>query len=74
MTKVLRGFGWQVHRAGDPVYETQNGSGWAEKGSVPAEWEQIKQDPAIDAARLYTSAQKNVRADKRRILDSKEAS
>jgi predicted small secreted protein len=74
MARTMRGFGWQVHRAGEPVYRTENGHGWAEKGSVPPEWEQIKDDPTIDAAKLYTSAQQRVRADRRRILDSKEAS
>ena len=66
MTRTMRGFGWQVHHAGDPIWQTQNGHGWAEKGSVPPEWDQIKSDPEIDAARLYTSAQQRVRADRRR--------
>ncbi len=74
MTKVLRGFGWTVHKAGDPEYQTQNDSGWAEKGTRPSQWQAIKDDPTIDQARLYTSAQRHVRADRRRILDSKEQS
>ncbi len=73
MTKILRGFGWTVHKAGDPEYRTQNGGALSEKGTLPAQWEQIKDDPTIDQAQLYTSAQRHVRADKRRILDSKEA-
>jgi len=38
VTKVLRGFGWTVHKAGDPEYQTENDSGWAEKGAVPEQW------------------------------------
>jgi hypothetical protein len=72
--KTLRGFGWQVHKVGEPVWQTSNGHGWAEKGALPAEWQEIKADSEIDQARIYTSAQQRVRADKRRILDSKEAS
>lgn len=72
MTTTRRGFGWQVHKSGDPIWQTQNGSGWAEVGTLPAEWEAIKSDPTIDTARLYTSAQAQRRADRRRILDSKE--
>jgi hypothetical protein len=72
MTRTLRGFGWQLHKAGEPPYRTENGHGWAEKGSVPAEWERIKSDPEIDAAKLYTSAQATRRADRRRVMDSKE--
>ena len=71
MTKVLRGYGFTVHKAGEPVYQTQNGHAWSEAGTLPAEWEQIKADPTIDQAQLYTNAQSHRRADRRRILDSK---
>jgi len=67
----MRGFGWTVHKAGEPPYHTENGTGWSEKGTLPAEWQQIKDDPTIDQAQLYTSAQRRVRADKRRFLDNK---
>jgi hypothetical protein len=69
--KTLRGYGWQLHRAGDPVYKTENGHGWAEAGTLPAEWQAIQDDPEIDQARLYTSAQAHRRADRRRVLDQK---
>lgn len=71
MTRTLRGYGFTIHKAGEPVYRTENGHAWSEAGTLPAEWEQIKSDPTIDQARLYTSAQAQRRADRRRILDSK---
>jgi hypothetical protein len=71
VTKILRGFGWQAHKAGDPEWQTSNGHGWAEKGTLPEEWQAIKENPEIDQARLYTNAQSHRRADRRRILDSK---
>jgi hypothetical protein len=74
MTRTLRGFGFTTHKVGEPPYRTENGHAWSEQGTLPQEWEQIKQDPSIDTARLYTSTQASRRADKRRILDTKEAS
>ncbi len=70
--KTMRGFGYTIHKAGEPVYNTQNGHAWSEAGTLPAEWEAIKEDPTIDQAKLYTNAQSHRRADKRRVLDTKE--
>lgn len=71
MTRTLRGYGFTIHKAGEPVYRTENGHAWAEAGTLPTEWQAIKDNPEIDQARLYTSAQASRRADKRRILDRK---
>jgi len=71
MTRTLRGYGFTTHKVGEPVYRTENGRTWSEKGTLPEEWEQIKNDPTIDRAQIYTSAQAHRRADRRRILDSK---
>jgi hypothetical protein len=69
MTKIFRGFTIRVHRVGDPVYEDRKIDTWAEKGRLPGEWEQVKNDPDVDEAELYRSSQRRVRADRRRILD-----
>jgi hypothetical protein len=69
MTKILRGFTIRVHRSGDPAYVAEKQDTYAEKGTIPNEWEQVKQDPTVDHAQLYRAAQRRVRADKRHYVD-----
>lgn len=71
MTTVHRGFVIRTHQSGDPEYADQKQKVWAPAGQLPEEWDQVKQNPQIDQAQIYTNAQSHVRADKRRILDQK---
>lgn len=68
MTKTVRGFTIRVHRSGDPAYVDEKQDTWAEKGTLPQEWGQVQQDPTVDQAQLYTSAQRHVRANRRRYV------
>jgi hypothetical protein len=71
MAKIIRGFVIRAHQSGDPSYTDQKQKVWAEKGTLPEEWDQVKRDPQIDQAQIYTNAQSHRRADRRRILDQK---
>ncbi|MBA2391415.1 MAG: hypothetical protein H0V70_01565 [Ktedonobacteraceae bacterium] len=73
MTKTVRGYVIRSHQSGDPEYVDQKQKAWAEKGTLPVEWDQVKRDAQIDQAQIYTNAQGHRRADKRHILDQKGA-
>ncbi len=71
MTKVVRGYVIRSHQVGDPEYVDQKQRVWAEKDTLPEEWHDVKQNPQIDQAQIYTNAQSHRRADRRHILDQK---
>jgi hypothetical protein len=70
--KIVRGFTIRLHRTGTDKYQDEYQNVWAEAGQTPQEWNEVKQSPDVDQAQLYSSTQRRVRADKRRILDTKE--
>ena len=67
MTKVVRGYYMRVDH-GDWKVETKHG--WGVDGKLPPEWDQVKADPTVQSAQIYSSTQRNRRADKRKILDN----
>jgi hypothetical protein len=69
--KTFRGFTIRLHRTGADKYQDEYQNVWAEAGQTPQEWDEVKQSPEVDRAQLYRSTQRRVRADKRRILDTK---
>ena len=71
MAKSIRSFIINAHQVGEPSYRSKKQQVWCESGTVPQEWEQVKEDESIDQAQIYTNAQSHRRADKRRILDRK---
>lgn len=43
--------------------------GWAPKGQLPPEWDQVKADPHIEKAVIFRNHQRHVRSDRRQIED-----
>src|SRR6266536_2823702 len=66
MTKVLRGF---YIRTVTGNQKTDLTHAWSEAGTLPAEWDQTKQDPAVVEAQLFSSTQRNRQHGKRKILE-----
>jgi hypothetical protein len=64
--KVMRGYYIRVQRHGT-VSQLQHV--WAIVPDLPAEWNAIKADPSVTQAELFSSTQRNKRADRRKILE-----
>ena len=44
--------------------------GWAPKGELPPEWDQVKAKPNVIKAVIFRNHQRHVRSDRRQIEDS----
>jgi hypothetical protein len=69
MTRTMRGFTIRLHRTDAEKYTDEYHDTWAEKGTLPVEWNQVTQDPTVERAQIYTSAQRHVRGNKRKFID-----
>jgi hypothetical protein len=69
MTRTMRGFTIRLHRTDAEKYTDEYHDTWAEKGTLPTEWNQVTQDPTVERAQIYTSAQRHVRGNKRKFID-----
>ncbi len=67
MTKTVRGFFIRVVTDGQ---KTDLKHAWAETGTLPEEWDQTKQDPAVVEAQLFSSTQRHRQHQKRKIIES----
>jgi hypothetical protein len=67
MTQLVRGYYIRVDRGN---WQTELRHGWGIGDELPHEWNEVKADPAVEAAQVFSSTQRNRRADKRKILDT----
>ena len=65
MTTTKRGFFIRTVTDGQ---KTDLKHAWAEAGTLPTEWDQTKQDPAVVEAQIFSSTQRNRQHQKRKIL------
>ncbi len=66
MTTTKRGFYIRVDRGN---YQTELKQAWSDAGTLPAEWDQTRQDPTIQAAQIFRSTQRHRQHQKRKLLD-----
>jgi hypothetical protein len=55
MTRTVRGYYIRVETVD---HKTNLRHSWAEKGTLPAEWEEIKQDSSIVEAQIFSATQR----------------
>jgi hypothetical protein len=69
---VVLGYVIRTRESGVPWYgPMQTRTVYAIKGQpLPSEWEETKNNPAIEEAQIYKTTQITKRADRRTILDS----
>jgi hypothetical protein len=62
--------GYYIHtRSASEVVGKLHGPYYAPDGSLPDEWTSIQQDEDVTEAQLFSSTQRYIRGDKRRILE-----
>ncbi len=67
---LYKGYYIRLRRAGKPGWETQlTGPFLAPKGQLPAEWAAIRADAGVAWAEIFSSTQRHLRAQKRKIIE-----
>ncbi len=67
MTRVQKGYYIHKKSNGELLGDLQHA--WGINDELPTAWQDVQQDPEIAEAHIFSSTQRNRRADKRKILD-----
>jgi hypothetical protein len=68
-TKILHGYVIQVWRADGQPWQHEDRTVYAEKGRLPDAWDQIKKDPSVRRAVIFSTTQSERPSQKRKVVD-----